>query len=76
MGGPSTALIIRWLRRARVLVSHAMTLRVADCQAAYEALRFRGAAFLTQPYDWGPEIRCFLQDPDGQAVEISESKAD
>ncbi len=29
-------------------VSHAMTLRVADCQAAYEALRSRGAAFLTR----------------------------
>ena len=28
-------------------VSHAMTLRVADCQVAYEALRSRGAAFLT-----------------------------
>jgi catechol 2,3-dioxygenase-like lactoylglutathione lyase family enzyme len=47
------------------LVSHAMTLRVADCQAAYEALRSRGAAFLTPPHDWGAEIRCFLRDPDG-----------
>ena len=32
-------------------VSHAMTLRVADCQAAYEALRSRGAAFLTAPHN-------------------------
>jgi hypothetical protein len=31
------------------LVSHAMTLRVADCQAAYEALRSGGATFLTPP---------------------------
>lgn len=55
-------------------VSHAMTLRVADCQAAYEQLLSRGAAFLTPPYDWGREIRCFLRDPDGHLVEISQSK--
>jgi catechol 2,3-dioxygenase-like lactoylglutathione lyase family enzyme len=56
-------------------VSHAMTLRVADCQAAYEALRSKGAAFLTPPHDRGTEIRCFLPDPDGHLVEISQSKA-
>src|SRR5689334_23003871 len=55
-------------------VSHAMTLRVADCQAVYEALRSRGATFLTAPHDWGPEIRCFLRDPDGHLVELSQSK--
>ena len=55
-------------------VSHAMTLRVADCQAAYEALQSRGAAFLAPPYDWGSEIRCFLRDPDGHLVEISQAK--
>jgi catechol 2,3-dioxygenase-like lactoylglutathione lyase family enzyme len=57
------------------LVSHAMTLRVADCQATYEALLARGAAFLTPPHDWGAEIRCFLRDPDGHLVEISESRS-
>ena len=56
-------------------VSHAITLRVADCQVVYEALRSRGAAFLTPPHDWGSEIRCFLRDPDGHLVEISQSKA-
>jgi catechol 2,3-dioxygenase-like lactoylglutathione lyase family enzyme len=56
-------------------VSHAMTLRVADCQAAYEALLSRGAVFLTSPHDWGSEIRCFLRDPDGHLVELSQSKA-
>jgi catechol 2,3-dioxygenase-like lactoylglutathione lyase family enzyme len=55
------------------LVSHAMTLRVADCRAAYAALTARGATFLTPPHDWGGEIRCFLRDPDGHLVEISES---
>ena len=54
-------------------VSHAMTLRVADCRAAYEALRARGAVFLTEPHDWGSEIRCFLRDPDGHLVELSQA---
>ncbi|HEY7430728.1 MAG TPA: VOC family protein [Streptosporangiaceae bacterium] len=54
-------------------VSHAMTLRVADCQAVYETLRARGATFLTPPHDWGAEIRCFLRDPDGHLVELSQS---
>jgi catechol 2,3-dioxygenase-like lactoylglutathione lyase family enzyme len=54
-------------------VSHAMTLRVADCQAAYEEFLARGAAFLTPPYDWGGEIRCFLRDPDGHLVELSQA---
>jgi catechol 2,3-dioxygenase-like lactoylglutathione lyase family enzyme len=54
-------------------VSHAMTLRVADCQTVYEELLSRGATFLTPPYDWGSETRCFLHDPDGHLVEISQS---
>jgi|SRR3954451_18025935 catechol 2,3-dioxygenase-like lactoylglutathione lyase family enzyme len=54
-------------------VSHAMTLRVADCRAAYEALLARGAEFLTPPVDHGSEIRCFLRDPDGHLVELSQA---
>jgi catechol 2,3-dioxygenase-like lactoylglutathione lyase family enzyme len=56
-------------------VSHAITLRVADCRAAYDALTARGGTFLAPPYDWGGEVRCFLRDPDGHLVEISESVA-
>jgi catechol 2,3-dioxygenase-like lactoylglutathione lyase family enzyme len=56
-------------------VSHAMTLRVADCQAAYEALRSQGATFLSAPHDWSSEVRCFLRDPDGHLVELSQSNA-
>jgi catechol 2,3-dioxygenase-like lactoylglutathione lyase family enzyme len=55
------------------LVSHAFTIRVPDCQAAYEALRARGATFLTPPYDWGRETRCFFRDPDGHLFEISQA---
>jgi catechol 2,3-dioxygenase-like lactoylglutathione lyase family enzyme len=54
-------------------VSQAMTIRVADCQATYEALLARGATFLTPPHDWGGEIRCFLRDPDGHLIEISQA---
>ena len=53
-------------------VSHAMTIRVSDCQDAYEVLKGRGADFLTPPHDWGTEIRCFFRDPDGHLLEISE----
>ena len=55
-------------------VSHELTIRVPDCQAAYEILRKRGATFLTPPVDWGGEIRCFFRDPDGNLLEISEAK--
>lgn len=54
-------------------VSHAITLRVADCRATYDALKARGAMFLTPPHDWGGEVRCFLRDPDGHLVEITQS---
>lgn len=53
-------------------ISHAMTIRVPDCQAAYEILKARGAEFITPPYDWGYEIRCFFRDPDGHLFEISQ----
>ncbi len=52
-------------------VSHAMTIRVPDCNEAYEILRSRGAEFITPPYNWGEEIRCFFRDPDGHLFEIS-----
>jgi catechol 2,3-dioxygenase-like lactoylglutathione lyase family enzyme len=56
----------------RANVSHSFTIRVKDCQRTYEILKQRGAHFITPPYDWGAEIRCFFQDPDGHLFEISE----
>lgn len=53
-------------------VSYEFTLRVPDCQAAYEILKARGAVFLTPPVTWGREIRCFFRDPDGNLLEISQ----
>jgi catechol 2,3-dioxygenase-like lactoylglutathione lyase family enzyme len=54
-------------------VSHSMTIRVPDCQEAYQILGSRGAEFLTPPYDRGGEIRCFFRDPDGHLLEISQA---
>ena len=54
------------------IVSHELTIRVPDCKTAYNVLKSRGAKFLTPPVDWGGEIRCFFQDPDGHLLEISQ----
>src|SRR5438067_148921 len=43
-------------------VSHAMTIRVADCHAAYATLRARGAEFLTPPVESPWEVRGFFRD--------------
>jgi catechol 2,3-dioxygenase-like lactoylglutathione lyase family enzyme len=50
------------------------TMRVDDCQAVFEELRDRGAAFLTPPAVSGAETRCFFRDPDGHLFEISENR--
>lgn len=54
-------------------VNHELTIRVPDCQQAYELLVARGAEFLTPPVDWDAEIRCFFRDPDGHLLEISQA---
>lgn len=53
-------------------VSHSFTIRVTNCKETYELLTARGVTFVTPPYDWGQEIRCFFKDPDGHLFEISE----
>ena len=55
-------------------VSHSYTIRVKDCHLSYSILKDRGVEFITPPYDWGMEIRCFFRDPDGHLFEISEYK--
>ncbi len=55
------------------MVSHELTIRVPDCQAAYEILKSKGAEFLTPPVNWGGEVRCFFRDPDGHLLEISQA---
>ena len=53
-------------------VSASFTIRVKDCQGAYEELLSRGAVFLTPPVNHGREVRAFFRDPDGHLFEISE----
>lgn len=55
-------------------VSRAMTIRVAGCDVAYDALRSRGTRFLTPPLHRGSDVRCFVRDPDGHLLEISEAR--
>ena len=50
-------------------------MRVADCHAAYDTLRARGAAFLTPPVSSPWETRAFFRDPDGHLLEISEARS-
>ena len=54
-------------------VNHAFTIRVENCREAYDTLSERGAEFITPPYDWGGEIRCFFRDPDLHLWEISQA---
>lgn len=55
-------------------IDHAFTIRVKDCFGSYKILEARGAEFLSPPFDWGEEVRCFFRDPSGNLFEISELK--
>jgi catechol 2,3-dioxygenase-like lactoylglutathione lyase family enzyme len=54
-------------------VSSFLNIRVADIQAIYKQWSERGAEFLTAPMDRGPEIRCYVRDPDGHLIEIGQT---
>lgn len=56
-------------------VSAELVLRVADARATYEALLARGASFLTPPVEFPWETRCFVRDPDGHLIEITQPPA-
>ena len=53
-------------------VSGFMNIRVADIHTVYEQWSARGAEFLTPPIDRGPEIRCYMRDPDGHLIEVGQ----
>jgi uncharacterized protein (TIGR00369 family) len=55
--------------------SCALNLRVADIHTTWQQLNAAGAEFLTPPIDRGPEIRCYLHDPDGHLIEIGQTHA-
>ena len=49
-----------------------LNVRVADIARTYEQWSAKGAEFLTQPKDHGPEIRAYLRDPDGHLIEVGQ----
>jgi catechol 2,3-dioxygenase-like lactoylglutathione lyase family enzyme len=55
-------------------VSSFLNIRVADIEGIYKDWSARGAEFLTPPQDRGPEIRCYLRDPDGHLIEVGQIK--
>ena len=55
-------------------VSAFLNIRVADIAAVYADWSAKGAQFLTEPIDRGPEIRCYLRDPDGHLIEVGQSR--
>jgi catechol 2,3-dioxygenase-like lactoylglutathione lyase family enzyme len=57
-------------------LDHLFTIRVDDCDAAYDVLLERGASFLTPPVTSGRETRAFFRDPDGHLFEISAYRAE
>jgi catechol 2,3-dioxygenase-like lactoylglutathione lyase family enzyme len=54
-------------------VSSFLNIRVADIHAVYEQWSARGAQFLTPPTDRGPELRCYIRDPDGHLIEVGQT---
>lgn len=52
-----------------------LELRVADIWQTYHEWSAKGAQFVTEPKDRGPEIRCYLRDPDGHIIELGQELA-
>jgi catechol 2,3-dioxygenase-like lactoylglutathione lyase family enzyme len=53
-----------------------LNVRVANIQEIYEDWSSKGAQFLTPPIDRGPELRCYLRDPDGHLIEVGQVNHD
>ena len=50
-----------------------LNIRVADIRTAYREWKAKGAQFLTEPVDFGREIRCYMRDPDGYLIEVGQA---
>jgi lactoylglutathione lyase len=49
-----------------------LNVRVADIARVYQEWSAKGAEFLTEPKDHGPEIRLCLRDPDSHLIEVGQ----
>src|SRR5260370_27727538 len=54
------------------LTSGFLNVRVADIARIYEEWSAKGAEFLTEPKDNGPEIRASLRDTDDHLIELGQ----
>jgi catechol 2,3-dioxygenase-like lactoylglutathione lyase family enzyme len=54
-------------------VSAFLNIRVANITHVYDEWSAKGAIFLTPPIDRGPEIRCYMRDPDGHLIEVGQA---
>ena len=50
-----------------------LNIRVADIWKVYREWTAKGAEFLTEPVDFGREIRAYIRDPDGHLIEVGQS---
>ncbi len=50
-----------------------LNIRVADIASVFEEWSRKGAAFLTDPVDFGREIRAYVRDPDGHLIEVGQA---
>ena len=50
--------------------SSSLDIRVADIEACYADWSAKGAEFLTESIDRGPETRYYIRDPDGYLIEL------
>ena len=51
-----------------------LNIRVADIAKVYREWSALGAEFLTEPVDFGREIRAYIRDPDGHLIEVGQSR--
>jgi predicted ester cyclase/catechol 2,3-dioxygenase-like lactoylglutathione lyase family enzyme len=56
-------------------VTGELVVHVSDCRAVHRELTTRGVTFLAPPSEppRGGEVRCFLRDPDGHLIELSQT---
>jgi len=55
------------------MLSSFLNLRVVDIKRCYELWRSLGAPFITEPKVHETEMRCYMRDPDGYLIEVSQT---
>ena len=50
-----------------------LNVRVADIASVYRERSAKGAQFLTEPKNYGREMRAYIRDPDGHLIEVGQA---